>query len=34
MLLFFSLKPNGEEDETSKHGSCPTVAGEKWAVVR
>lgn len=24
-LLFYSLKPNGEEDPTSMHGSCPTL---------
>lgn len=29
-LLFYSLKPNGEEDPASTHGSCPTTAGEKW----
>lgn len=24
-LLFYSLKPNGEPDEASMHGSCPTT---------
>ncbi len=24
-LLFYSLKPNGETDPTSMHGSCPTL---------
>jgi prolyl 4-hydroxylase len=24
-LLFYSLKPNGEEDPSSMHGSCPTL---------
>ena len=33
-LLFYSLKPNGEEDVASTHGSCPTLAGEKWSATR
>ncbi len=33
-LLFYSLKPNGEEDPASTHGSCPTLAGEKWSATR
>ena len=33
-LLFYSLKPNGEEDSASTHGSCPTLAGEKWSATR
>lgn len=24
-LLFYSLKPNGDTDPTSMHGSCPTT---------
>jgi prolyl 4-hydroxylase len=33
-LLFFSVKLNGEPDPASVHASCPTLAGEKWNVVR
>ena len=33
-LLFYGLKPNGEEDNASTHGSCPTLAGEKWSATR
>jgi prolyl 4-hydroxylase len=33
-LLFYSLKPNGQEDQASTHGSCPTLAGEKWSATR
>ncbi|PSC71217.1 putative prolyl 4-hydroxylase 6 isoform B [Micractinium conductrix] len=33
-LLFYSLKPNGVEDNASTHGSCPTLAGEKWSATR
>lgn len=33
-LLFYSLKPNGEPDETSMHGSCPTLKGEKWSATK
>ena len=33
-LLFYSLKPNGDEDVASTHGSCPTLAGEKWSATR
>ncbi|KAL4452128.1 hypothetical protein ABPG75_007790 [Micractinium tetrahymenae] len=33
-LLFYSLKPNGDEDSASTHGSCPTLAGEKWSATR
>lgn len=29
-LMFFSLRPDGTEDDTSLHGSCPTTKGEKW----
>jgi prolyl 4-hydroxylase len=31
MLLFYSLKPDGSEDPTSLHQSCPTLKGEKWS---
>ena len=30
-LLFYSLKPNGQKDEDSLHGSCPVLKGEKWS---
>lgn len=33
-LLFYSLKPNGEVDAASTHGSCPTLAGEKWSATK
>ena len=33
-LLFYGLKPNGDEDPSSTHGSCPTLAGEKWSATR
>lgn len=33
-LMFYSLKPNGEVDPASTHGSCPTTAGEKWSATR
>ena len=29
-VLFFSLHPDGTEDPSSLHGSCPTLKGEKW----
>lgn len=33
-LFFYSLKPNGEEDVQSTHGSCPTLAGTKWSATK
>ncbi|KAI3445906.1 hypothetical protein Pfo_002571 [Paulownia fortunei] len=33
-LLFYSLFPNGTIDETSLHGSCPVVKGEKWVATK
>lgn len=33
-LLFFSLHPDGTEDTTSLHGSCPTTKGEKWSATK
>eukprot|EP00559_Dactyliosolen_fragilissimus_P002478 CAMPEP_0184865724 /NCGR_PEP_ID=MMETSP0580-20130426/18819_1 /TAXON_ID=1118495 /ORGANISM="Dactyliosolen fragilissimus" /LENGTH=640 /DNA_ID=CAMNT_0027365023 /DNA_START=48 /DNA_END=1967 /DNA_ORIENTATION=- len=30
-VLFYSQHPNGEEDESSLHGGCPVLSGEKWA---
>ena len=29
-----SLTPNGETDNTSLHGSCPTLKGEKWSATK
>ena len=31
-VLFYSQHPNGEEDTSSRHGGCPVLVGEKWAV--
>lgn len=33
-LLFFGLKPDGETDASSLHGSCPTTKGEKWSATK
>ncbi|KAL3132857.1 hypothetical protein ABBQ38_006782 [Trebouxia sp. C0009 RCD-2024] len=33
-LLFFSLKPDGEVDPSSLHGSCATTKGEKWSATK
>lgn len=33
-LLFYSLTPEGVEDEMSLHGSCPTTKGEKWSATK
>jgi prolyl 4-hydroxylase len=33
-VMFFSLNPDGTEDPTSLHGSCPTVKGEKWSATK
>lgn len=27
LLLFYALRPDGTEDDTSLHGSCPTLKG-------
>ena len=29
-----SLLPNGETDNNSLHGSCPTLKGEKWSATK
>ena len=29
-----SLKPNGELDDSSLHGSCPVTKGEKWSATK
>ncbi|KIZ02233.1 hypothetical protein MNEG_5728 [Monoraphidium neglectum] len=33
-LMFYSLTPDGVEDEMSIHGSCPTLKGEKWSATK
>ncbi len=31
MILFWSLKPDGEVDMGTTHTACPVIAGEKWS---
>lgn len=33
-LLFYSLFPNGTIDQTSLHGSCPVILGQKWVATK
>lgn len=33
-LLFFSLHPDATTDNTSLHGSCPVIEGEKWSATK
>ncbi|KAK6913185.1 ShKT domain [Dillenia turbinata] len=33
-LLFFSLHPDSTTDESSLHGSCPVIEGEKWSATK
>jgi prolyl 4-hydroxylase len=33
-LLFYSLRPDGETDNASLHGSCPTTGGNKWSATK
>lgn len=33
-LLFFSLHPNAAPDESSLHGGCPVIEGEKWSATK
>ncbi|KAK3017820.1 hypothetical protein RJ639_003677 [Escallonia herrerae] len=33
-LLFYSLFPNGTIDQTSLHGSCPVISGQKWVATK
>lgn len=33
-LMFYSLKPDGSTDQSSLHGSCPTVGGNKWSATK
>lgn len=30
-VLFYSQRPNGQEDKTVLHGGCPVLEGTKWA---
>ena len=29
--MFYNVGADGDLDETSLHGSCPVVKGQKWA---
>lgn len=33
-VMFYGLKPDGSQDKSSLHGSCPTVRGEKWSATK
>ncbi len=33
-LLFYSIKPDGNTDNKSLHGSCPTLKGSKWSATK
>ncbi|XP_030444641.2 probable prolyl 4-hydroxylase 7 [Syzygium oleosum] len=33
-MLFFSLHPDATPDDTSLHGSCPVIEGEKWSATK
>lgn len=33
-MILCSLTPNGETDNNSLHGSCPTTKGEKWSATK
>ena len=33
-LLFFSLRPDATTDQTSLHGRCPVIEGEKWSATK
>ncbi|XP_010530716.1 PREDICTED: probable prolyl 4-hydroxylase 9 isoform X2 [Tarenaya hassleriana] len=33
-LLFYSVFTNGTIDQTSLHGSCPVIRGEKWVATK
>ena len=33
-LMFYSLKPDGSNDPSSLHGSCPTTQGNKWSATK
>lgn len=33
-LLFFNLHPNASPDQSSLHGGCPVIKGEKWSATK
>jgi prolyl 4-hydroxylase len=33
-IMFYGLKPDGSDDPSSTHGSCPTLKGEKWSATK
>ncbi|CAE6003673.1 unnamed protein product [Arabidopsis arenosa] len=33
-IFFYNLLPNGTIDQTSLHGSCPVIKGEKWVATK
>lgn len=33
-LLFFSLHPDATTDQSSLHGGCPVIEGEKWSATK
>lgn len=33
-ILFWSILPNGTLDNSSVHGSCPVIRGEKWVATK
>eukprot|EP00775_Hariotina_reticulata_P002059 gene2059-2379_t len=33
-IMFYSLTPDGSVDPASRHGSCPTLKGEKWSATK
>lgn len=33
-IMFYGLNPDGSEDNSSLHGSCPTLKGEKWSATK
>lgn len=33
-LIFYALTPDGEQDESSLHASCPTTGGSKWSATK
>eukprot|EP00892_Ulva_mutabilis_P009230 jgi/Ulvmu1/667/UM010_0038.1 len=33
-VMFFSLRPDGSEDDASLHGSCATTRGDKWSATK
>ena len=33
-VMFYSLKPDGSNDPSSMHSSCPTTKGHKWSATK